>query len=325
VEVWRIEAFKVVPWPRKDMGKFYDGDSYIVLHTYKENPLSPKLLHDIYFWLGAETTTDEMGAAAYKTVELDDLFGGTPVQHRETMLHESAAFKSLFKSVTYLKGGVKSAFKQVEAGTHISRLLQVKKLGKTTHIIEVAPTRRSLNAGDAFILDIGTTIYCWYGESCSPFEKLAANLAAESLESDRHGAAKATVEIDAAFWEKLGGEGPITSKDDAGEALPKLEPAGEGVLYKLSDASGGLSISEVARGDLKKDMLSSDDVYMVDPSPGAEVIIWVGSAASQKERGSAMATAVEYLKINGRPLSTSITMLKEGSAHSLPLFKRIFD
>ena len=80
VEVWRIEAFKVVPWPRKDMGKFYDGDSYIVLHTYKENPLSPKLLHDIYFWLGAETTTDEMGAAAYKTVELDDLFGGTPVQ-----------------------------------------------------------------------------------------------------------------------------------------------------------------------------------------------------------------------------------------------------
>ena len=31
------------------------------------------------------------------------------------MLHESAAFKSLFKSVTYLKGGVKSAFKQVTA------------------------------------------------------------------------------------------------------------------------------------------------------------------------------------------------------------------
>ena len=66
--------------------------------------------------------------------------------------------------------------------------------------------------------------------------------------------------------------------------LPRPHP-GEGVLYKLSDASGGLSISEVARGDLKKDMLSSDDVYMVDLSPGAEVIIWVGSAASQKERG----------------------------------------
>ena len=64
----------------------------------------------------------------------------------------------------------------MEAGTHISRLLHVKKLGKTTHILEVAPTRRSLNSGDAFILDIGTTIYCWSAESCSPNPDPSPNL-----------------------------------------------------------------------------------------------------------------------------------------------------
>ena len=107
--------------------------------------------------------------------------------------------------------------------------------------------RASLNHGDAFILDAGATVYVWAGESASPFEKLAANLAAENLEASRNGAAKATNNIDDFFWEKLGGEGPITSKDDAGEVMPTIPPVGEGVLYKLSDASGRMAMAEVGR------------------------------------------------------------------------------
>jgi len=31
--IWRIEKFKVVPWPKEEYGNFFSGDSYIVLHV----------------------------------------------------------------------------------------------------------------------------------------------------------------------------------------------------------------------------------------------------------------------------------------------------
>ena len=36
MQIWRIVKFKVTHWPKEDYGKFYDGDSYIILNTYKK-------------------------------------------------------------------------------------------------------------------------------------------------------------------------------------------------------------------------------------------------------------------------------------------------
>ena len=69
LQVWRIEQFRVRPWPAKKYGKFHRGDSYIVLHTYVKDPaVNPdKLAWDLHFWIGAQSTQDEYGTAAYKT------------------------------------------------------------------------------------------------------------------------------------------------------------------------------------------------------------------------------------------------------------------
>lgn len=72
IEVWRIEKLKVVLQDPQLTGKFYTGDSYIVLVTRQ---VKNRLEWDLHFWLGAETTQDEAGVCAYKTVELDESLG----------------------------------------------------------------------------------------------------------------------------------------------------------------------------------------------------------------------------------------------------------
>ena len=78
--IWRVENFTPVPVNPKEHGRFYTGDSYIILSSKKDKS---KLKHDVFYWLGERVAIDEQGAAAIMAVELDDAVGGVAVQHRE--------------------------------------------------------------------------------------------------------------------------------------------------------------------------------------------------------------------------------------------------
>ena len=154
-------ADRAVPRPcraraKSKYGRFHIGDSYIVLNTYVKDPANPnKLSYDAHFWIGSESTQDEYGTAAYKTVELDDYLKGDAVQHREVENHESAKFLEYFKggAIQYLKGGVATGFKKVEAEVRPTRLLRVKGRAGNIAVTEVARKRDAMNSGDVFILD----------------------------------------------------------------------------------------------------------------------------------------------------------------------------
>ncbi|EGC28995.1 hypothetical protein DICPUDRAFT_99974 [Dictyostelium purpureum] len=306
--IWRIENFKVVPVPKETYGKFYDGDSYIILHTFKEGN---SYKHDIHFFLGQFTTTDEAGTAAYKTVELDEFLGGGPVEYREVQGFESSRFLSLFPQYFILRGGVESGFNHVKPTEYKPRLLHISG-DRSVKVEEVDINYKSLNQGDCFILDCGLTLYQLNGSKSSGQEKIKAAEIARAIDGERKGLPKVEVfeegDIPAEFWNTLGGKGPIAAKA-ASVAAPKYEKA----VYKLSDATGKVAFTQVAKGSAPKSALKSEDAFIVDL--GSEIYAWIGSKASTNEKKLAFSYATQYLKDNNRNQYTPvIRVLETGSS-----------
>jgi len=300
---------------KKTYGHFYTNDSYIVLNTYKK-PDTDKLLHDIHFWLGATTSQDEAGTAAYKTVELDTLLGGVPVQHREIEGHESELFLSYFApkgGIRILEGGIESGFHHVTPTEYKPRLLHLKGK-KYVRIHQVPLARTSLNSGDVFILDNGLKIYQWNGKKSGGSEKSRASQLARALDDERGGKPTVTVfgegDKDAKeFWALLeGGEGDVTDAESGSDE--KWETVKDKKLYSFSDASGKEEFKKVQEGKIEKKNLKSEDAFIVDV--GAEVFVWIGKSASVTEKGKALKYAQSYLANEKRPNWTPITRVIEG-------------
>ncbi|KAK3746700.1 hypothetical protein QZH41_018920 [Actinostola sp. cb2023] len=173
LQIWRIVNFKVTHWPKEKYGKFYNGDSYILLNTYKD-PSGDELLYDVHFWIGALSTQDEYGTAAYKTVELDNLLDDKPVQHRQVQGFETDKFKSYFKRIQILNGGyvlADSGFNVIGADKYQTRLLEIKIVNRKDYVVEKPLKRSSMNNGDVYIIDKGLSIIQWCGKDASPFER----------------------------------------------------------------------------------------------------------------------------------------------------------
>lgn len=331
IEIWRVENertendtpdFGIKPWPVKKYGKFHRGDSYIVLAT-TEDPDGDKLLWDIHFWIGSESSQDEYGVAAYKAVELDDLLGGDPMQHREVEGRESKVFLNCFPNgITYLDGGVASGFRKVseddEDDLDISCLFRVYKKPscRTTQCFQVPLKCSSLNDGDAFLLDAGDKIYTWFGSSVSAFEKSKSASVAHNIRENRLGKCECVLDVEddnEEFWALLGGKEEIKPAEE-----DKVESA-EKKMYVLSDASGTVKVKEVP---LAKSSLVSADICIVDV--GDDVFIWIGKGSTRSEKHQAMIISSRYLKAMGRYGLACVTRVKEGQERRCLPFLKVF-
>lgn len=311
--IWRIEDFEVVPWPKEKYGQFYDGDSYIVLHTYKvggkTGEAAEHLGHDVFFWLGAHTSQDEAGVAAYKTVELDEFLHGKATQHRELQASPSDAFMELFPKVQIRAGGVRSGFTHVEQeeAKEILTLLRVfqhpgaKRDSVVVH--EVEPTWESLDEDDVFVLDKGDKIYVWQGKKCSPMEKAKAAQVVHDMTLAKHIDVEVLSQTESRsriVVDMLGGDkdaSPATG--DYRRAKPVTRPA-EGTrpktLFKLSDASGQLSFGPVKEGSsISQSDLDGNDVFILDDG-GKAIWVWQGEGASKAEKAAWLKVAQAYVR-----------------------------
>jgi gelsolin len=314
VQIWRIEKFKVKHWPKEKYGEFFGGDSYIILHTKMSD--EGKKEYDVFFWLGAETSQDEAGTAAYKTVELDDLLGDEPVQYREVEGNESKRFLDLFPKMTVMKGGVDSGFNHVKPTEYKPRLMHVTGYKQKVQVYEVPLSVNSLNDSDCFVLDNGLALFQFNGTKSNAWEKRKAKAIVEGLKAARLGKVQTEYVIDGLndkgnkliedFWKLLGGR-PSKIKDE--EELKEAPPVTLS-MHHVSDASGKMVIKEVCKGKLDKSALISDDAFIVDA--GGMIFVWLGKGANKSERVRAMEFATEYLASNDRPANVPIVRVMEG-------------
>ena len=138
---------------------------------------STRLEQHIHFWIGDKASQDEAAVAAYKSVELDDLLSGAPIQHREVQGHESNRFKSYFKKgIRILNGGVASGLQHVNINDKTPKLFIVKGKRQPT-VRQLTPISwTQFNDGDAFVLDAGVDfIFVWNGQHANRLEKLQAS------------------------------------------------------------------------------------------------------------------------------------------------------
>lgn len=326
--IWRIEEFEVVPWPEEKHGSFHEGDSYIVLHSesIKAEGHEDKMVHDIFFWLGSHTTQDEAGTAAYKTVELDEFLHGAATQHRELQTAPSPAFAHLFPRLKILRGGVKSGFTHVDTNdhpAHVDTLLRVFKhpsaaAGRDAVLVhEVEPTWKSLDEEDVFVLDKGDKVFVWQGKKCSPMEKLKAAQVVNDLTIAKHidvevlsqSEARSKVVVD-----YLGGQDVDTFSTAFHAARPISAITEREVkkLFKLSDASGQLSLDLVKEGNgIGKEDLDGDDVFLLDA--GKSVWVWEGKGASKAEKAMWLKVVQKYVGTQQDAAGLSVAKVNQGS------------
>jgi len=328
IQVWRIEKFKVKKWPKNRYGEFCQGDSYIILHTIKDED---RLTYDVFFWLGSETTQDEAGTAAYKTVELDDLLGDLPVQYREVHGNESQRFLGLWGKMRIVEGGVDSGFNKVRPQDYTSKLFHVTGHKKHVQVYQVPMKVSSLTSNDSFILDTGLVIYLFHGDKATNWEKRTASFEVEDIKGRRHGKVQQVHVIDGideknddadAFWGLLGGKPdslPEEAKEEAQNDAKVLR------MLKVSDESGKMEVTKVTDGNMDIDKLESGDVFICDF--GITLYIWIGKGANKAEKSKAMIHATQYLQEEGRPANIPVCRVIEGREpdHFVTLMKAGFE
>jgi len=316
VQVWRIENFVPQIWDRFELAdkssrrslRLYTGDSFVVLATTGATPPT----FDIHFWLGSESTKDEVGAAALKALELSDNLPNTGSLHREIQQHESALFRSYFKGgIIYLEGGCASGASQNDDG---KRLLHVKG-AKRVRLSQVPMAVSSLNDGDVFILDTGTHIGVWCGSGSNPQERAKGEQFAHALNKEER-MMKSAVEVieqgqePEAFWLALGGQAAVMTAEeyavDDEQFVRQLESRTQ--LYVLN-SDGATKVDN--EGPLTNALLLPQGVFLLDC--GTELFVWVGSESGTEDRQAWLSGAAAFLESQGRPAHTSISMVVEGN------------
>ena len=164
---------------------------------------------------------------------------------------------------------------------------------------------------------MGENIYFWAGDKANEFEKVSALNFAVGIKSDsRKGKAQIHYPRDmggkteANFWAALGGMTEVK----AGEADEETKEVTNDRLvynfYHVSDATGKMKVEVIEERPLRKEMLDSNDSYILEMYD--KVYVWQGKGATLEEKKFGIAIANKHKEIRKKPKGTTVTRVPEG-------------
>ncbi|XP_035517512.1 advillin [Morone saxatilis] len=306
VEVWRIENLELAPVDPEWYGYFYGGDCYLILYTYLVNN---KKCYLLYIWQGRHVSQDELAASAFQAVDLDQKYGGEPVQMRITMGKEPRHFMAIFKGKMVIFEGGTSRKGSSDPEPPI-RLFQVHGYDPSnTKAIEVPALATSLNSNDVFLLRSQSGMYLWCGKGSSGDERaMAKEVSSVIAQNSQRGSEEIVAEGQEPieFWELLGGKAPYASDKRLQQMVSDHQPR----LFECSNKTGRFIVTEVTQ--FTQNDLYEDDVMLLDTWD--QLFLWIGKDANEVERKEVVVTSQEYLRTHPgiRDPDTPIAMIKQG-------------
>ena len=176
-------------------------------------------------------------------------------------------------------------------------------------------TASCVNEGDVFILDMNDRIFFWPGKDCNVNEKCKGlEVVTNMRKSERHCAAeiyfpREDAAIDKEFWDHLGGK-----PDTINPAVPDDQVESEDqkyALFKISNETGKIQLTEIKERPLKKSHLDTNDTFILELNK--QVSIWIGKEANQEEKKNALIIGKGFVKANKKPKGTRVTRIVEGA------------
>lgn len=315
--VWEIDNFLPNPLDDSLVGKFYEGDCYIVLKTFVEE--TQNLNWHIYYWIGSETTLDKKACAAIHAVNLRNFLGAHCRTGREEQADESPEFLLLFGgSLNYHKGNrASSGFYNVEEVEYVVRLYRLQpQQHRLLHIESVAVEPNSLDPRYVFVLDAGRKIFVWSGRFSKSTMVSKGRLLAEKINKNERKNYSEVItcsqsEEEEDFWKALGGS-PEPGFEPA-EHVPEGFTPAHPCLYRVGLGMGYLELPqvEVPEGKLTQSLLDTRHVYILDCN--SELFVWLGKRSTRLVRAAALKLCQELLCMIHRPAHALLNRCQEGT------------
>lgn len=288
-KIWIIEGFEKKEIDPEEYGRFFSGDSYIILYNFKR---MNKECAVIYFWQGRDSTRNEKGTSAYLTIDLNEKLG-SQVQHQIRVVQnkEQQHFLNLFKNNLITFNGKQRPLNNIKKG-----LFEV--IGdEHVRVQEVEMHAKFLNTLHSYIVYTPDVIYVWHGRFSSEVERKAAVEYAGKLPIKAKIDEVPEGEESDAFWKLLEGDGPETSYIGNGTAvssdIKKRYPVGFPKAYLCSNASGTVKVERIFDFVQEDLLLYREHIIILDTF--YEVYVWISSGSYAIERKLGMECAIEYI------------------------------